>query len=120
MTKHRILLGVIVSVILFVVAQVGLGIYIDRVAEAKDVSWTIGATYFSYVVAGYVAGVIATDKHFLLGMLVGINCALLDILLFATAGTGQASMILLILGIIFGGLGGLLSKSDMHSRRKPG
>lgn len=66
--------------------------------------------YLLYILTGFVAGALARRRHVLNGMITGFLAAATAVLLFGAApGFNLGTVVLLLNGVIFGGMGGACS-----------
>ena len=119
MNTSKILLVFVLPVILFTLIHTALTITANSLSSSANISRTISADYFSYLVVGYLSGVFSTSRHLFNGLIVGAISGLVAILLFGVGGIEnyQTKLVLCVTSATLGGLGAVLSKFRMVGKK---
>jgi len=101
-----------IAISLFVILHLALTALTDSVATTAAgirawMPFLNAAAYILYAVAGFVAGALTNRHHALNGLVTGLFCAVVAVLLFGVGpGPYLGTAILLLNGAIIGGVGG--------------
>ena len=113
MKSYKDIFAILVSAIIFGVAQYNLTNYTNTLAQDLAAlnewkNWLIVIAYSLYFISGFISAILSKQNPLVVSALTGLVCAVLAIVFFGVGGDLIGLILMLTLGSFTGMLGGLV------------